>query len=299
MLVITFSAAMAGCAACLLWALAPARHLHPSPHALRAESSHRSRPTEPLLVKRRFFAALDVVGALIPPALRRGSASLADRLSYVGSSLTPREFRTIQVVCAIGGVVVCAAGLMEFQMINPLWLAPAGGASFFLPNQWLRLRRARKSRAIHRLLPEVIDLLSLCVGAGLDLFVALNKVLLIKALRREPLMEELAFVLQDIELGKRRLEALRTMAKRIDLPELSSLIRMVIQADRMGTPIVEVLMVHAEEVRRQRFMRAERAALRAPINILFPLIFCIMPSIALIVGAPIFIQFMHQNPFSR
>ena len=105
--------------------------------------------------------------------------------------------------------------------------------------------------------------------------------------------------LQEIKLGKRRAEALRALSKRLNIPELASFLRTVVQADRMGTPIAEALARHSEDLRSQRFMRAERAALQAPIKILGPLIFCIMPCVAIIVGAPIFLQFMRQSPFGQ
>ena len=112
-------------------------------------------------------------------------------------------------------------------------------------------------------------------------------------------MEELSGALQEMNLGKRRADSLKGMAKRINLAELSSFVRTIVQADRMGTPIAQVLAVHAEDVRSQRFVRAERAALKAPIKILIPLIFCIMPCVAIIVGAPIFLQFMKESPFHQ
>ena len=89
------------------------------------------------------------------------------------------------------------------------------------------------------------------------------------------------------------------MGRRVNAPEMSSLVRTLVQADRMGTPIAEVLSVHSEDMRLERFTWAERQALKAPIKILVPLIFFIMPCVALIVGSPIFLQFMAQNPFHR
>ncbi|HBH96833.1 MAG TPA: secretion system protein F, partial [Candidatus Omnitrophica bacterium] len=82
---------------------------------------------------------------------------------------------------------------------------------------------------------------TLCVGAGLDFLNALNRIVTAKGTRREPLIEELSLVLHEIRLGKRRGEALKTMATRIDLPEIRSFVRTLVQADRMGTPIVEAL----------------------------------------------------------
>ena len=130
----------------------------------------------------------------------------------------------------------------------------------------------------------------------MDFLSAINRVLLIKAFKREPFIQELSIMLHEVKLGKRRSESLRTLAKRVNLPEVTSFVRTLVQADRMGTPISEVLGVHSEDVRTQRFLRAERAALKAPLKILVPLIFCIMPCIGLIIGAPIFMQFMKQTP---
>jgi tight adherence protein C len=168
-----------------------------------------------------------------------------------------------------------------------------------MPQLWLNARLRKRHRAMLALLPEVVDLLALCMGAGLDFLSALKRVAAIKAFQRHPLMEELAGTLQEIRVGKRRSDALRAMARRVNLPELTSFVRTLVQADRMGTPLGEVLAIHSEDVRFQRFMRAERAALKAPIKILIPLIFFILPCVALVVGAPIFIQFSKQNPFAK
>ena len=88
-------------------------------------------------------------------------------------------------------------------------------------------------------------------------------------------------MLQDIKLGRLRAEALKALAQRIETPELSSFVRTMVQADRMGTPIADALAVHAEDIRLQRYLRAERAALKAPIKILIPLILFILPCVFL------------------
>lgn len=175
----------------------------------------------------------------------------------------------------------------------------AAGIGFILPDIQARAKARARRRTIIRLLPTVVDLLTLCIGAGMDFLIALNRVISIKRFQGEPLIAELAAAMQEIKLGKRRAEALKAMAKRVDVQELSSFVRTIVQADRMGTPISDVLNVHAEDLRLERFMVAERAALKAPIKILFPLIFFIMPCVAIIVAAPIFIQFLKQNPFAK
>ncbi|MBI4322875.1 MAG: type II secretion system F family protein [Candidatus Omnitrophica bacterium] len=259
-----------------------------------------SRPLEaPLMGARRGFlrALLSLVGRLVPWIRKREERR--GQLVDTASNLTTEEFEGIKVLAAGGGALLAMVILQELREVTPLWVMAAAVLGFVMPDAWLRARLARRHKAMMRLLPEIIDILALCVGAGLDFLGALNKVVAVKDWKREPLSEELAAVLQDIKLGKRRGEALRAMAKRVKMPEMTSFVRTLIQADRMGTPIGEALAIHAEDLRFQRFTKAERLALKAPIKILIPLIFCILPSVALIVGAPIFMQFVQQNPFGR
>jgi len=137
----------------------------------------------------------------------------------------------------------------------------------------------------------VLNLISLCVGAGLDLILSLNWIIE-RSPVSSPLLDEFAVVLHEINVGQPRRQALRNMAKRLDIPEISSFVRIVVQAEKMGTPIGEALAMYAEEVREMRFERAERQALKAPIKMLFPLVFFILPVVGIIVGGPILIRFM-------
>ena len=218
---------------------------------------------------------------------------------YAGSRVTIGMFRGLKVLSAAGGCALAAIVGAEVGGVPPMMWPVAGVIGFVLPDMWLRSKKGARQRAILRQLPEIVDLLGLCLGAGLDFLVALNKVVSLRQAQKEPLIEELALTLQEIKLGKRRVDALKAMSKRLKLAEISSFVRTVVQADRMGTPITEVLAVHAEDVRMQRMERAERAALKAPMKILVPLIFFIMPCVAIIVGAPVFIQFMRQSPFGK
>jgi tight adherence protein C len=250
-------------------------------------------------------ACLSWVGKLMP---RTGDKDKGEpgreRLPVAGSTLTQEEFIGAKILSAVGGCLVGAVIAREFAAVSWLWLTLAGAIGFAAPDLWRQARIRRRRKALVGPLPEVIDLLSLCVGAGLDFLVAISKVVEVMTAQRRgaprgALLEELSVVSQEVKLGKRRSEALKAMARRANTPEISSFVRTLTQADRMGTPIMEALAIHAEDVRFQRFNRAERAALKAPIKILFPLIFCIMPCVAIVVGAPIFIQFVRQNPFGQ
>ncbi len=245
-----------------------------------------------------------VLAAIGRPFARSGSPageSVNNRLLYANSTLTMQQLYGIKVVAMVGVAFTAIVISREFGPVNVMWAVVGGVIGFIGPDVWLSARITRRHQAILRLLPEVIDLLTLCVGAGLDFLGALNKVVTLKGVRKrqEPLIDELSLVLQEIRLGKRRFEALKAMARRVNLPELSSFVRTLVLADRMGTPIAEVLSIHSDDVRFERYNRAERMALKAPIKILFPLIFCIMPCVALVVGAPILLQFLRENPFAK
>lgn len=254
----------------------------------RSSSLERTLRAFFLLLGRRLARKEDLAADLAKP-----------KVIYTGSPMTLIEFNGVRIFCTIFSAFAGLVLLHEFRTLPPVVVVIAAGAGFFGPTFWLNSKIAARKKAILRLLPEVVDLLTLCIGAGLDFLMGLNKVVSLKKLRREPLLEELGVALQEIKFGKRRMDALKAMAKRINLPEISSFVRTVTQADRMGTPIGEVLAVHSEDVRGERLLRAEREALQAPIKILMPLIFFIMPCVAIVVGAPIFIQFMSQSPFGK
>ena len=257
-------------------------------------------PSPMILARPRvaYWNLLAVLGRLMS-RLSRHTEDVRGRLIYTGSRVTVEEFGGMKVVTALVGGMVGLSLVQELRFPTAAGALLGGLIGMVAPDVWLRVRVAKRQKAIVRLMPEVIDLLSLCIGAGLDFLVSLNKVVALPNFKREPLIEELVVALQEIKLGKRRAEALRALSKRLNIPELASFLRTVVQADRMGTPIAEALARHSEDLRSQRFMRAERAALQAPIKILGPLIFCIMPCVAIIGGAPIFLQFMRQSPFGQ
>ena len=244
---------------------------------------------------------LMAVAAKLVPVSPARAEELNGWLTYLGSGLTAQEFSGLKGLWAALGCVAVVALLPEMVKRYPLGVVLAAAVGFCSPDLWLSSHVAKRHKATLRLLPEVIDLLALCMGAGLDFLGALNRVVAVKAnvKKKEPLLDELSVVMQEIKFGKRRSEALRAMGKRVNLPELSSFVRTLVQADRMGTPIAEVLAVHAEDVRFQRWTRAERAALKAPVKILVPLIFCILPCVAIIVAAPIFLQFTKMKLFGQ
>lgn len=110
--------------------------------------------------------------------------------------------------------------------------------------------------------------------------------------RPNPLVNELNFVWQETNMGKTRQEALRNMAHRLNMPEISSFVRTMVQADKMGTNIEDALRRQSEEALTWRFEKGERQALKAPIKMLFPLLVFILPVVLIIVAGPIILQFL-------
>jgi len=165
---------------------------------------------------------------------------------------------------------------------NILWLAVAAIAGLIIPDLILNSRVKKRKYQIVRILPETIDLLGLCVGAGLDFMAAVRWV--VDKVKINPMIEELVLVLKEINVGKPRVEALRDMARRVDIPDVTSFVRTLIQADRMGTPVEEAFRILSEDSRMRRFHRGERQAVKAPLKMLIPLIFCILPVIGIVIG---------------
>ncbi|MFA6282265.1 MAG: type II secretion system F family protein, partial [Candidatus Omnitrophota bacterium] len=130
---------------------------------------------------------------------------------------------------------------------NILWLAVAGIVGLLIPELILNSRVKKRKYQIVRILPETIDLLGLCVGAGLDFMAAVRWV--VDKVKINPMIEELVLVLKEINVGKPRVEALRDMARRVDIPDVTSFVRTLIQADRMGTPVEEAFKILSEDSR--------------------------------------------------
>ena len=208
------------------------------------------------------------------------------KIEIVHWQITPEVFFSAKEILAI----LFPIFLYLLGITKPLYLGISSLFGFLLLDFSLNSAVKRRKYAIVRVLPETVDLLSLCVGAGLDFMAAVRWI--IEKAKPNPMIEELSKVLEEVNLGKSRTEALRAMSKRLEIPDISSFIRTLIQADRMGTPVEEAFTIISEDVRMRRFQRGQRQAFKAPIKILIPLIFCILPIILIIVGGPVLIRFM-------
>ena len=162
-------------------------------------------------------------------------------------------------------------------------------AGFFAPSMYLYQRTYDRSARIQRELPDAIDLLTISVESGLGFDAALQQV----AYNTEgPLADEFSRVLREMQIGSSRSEALRALAERSNLSELRSFVSSMVQADAFGIPIANVLRVQSSEMRVKRRQRAEEKAQQVPVKMTIPLIFCILPSLFIVVMGPAVLQVM-------
>ena len=250
----------------------------------------------------RFF------GSLVSAGLRwleqkKGGRALASYLVWVrvriqraliaaGSpeGMTADEF--LGLVCfsvlawTAGGAFIWAASGFSFFVLIGVLLGIAH------PVLWLRGKVHRRKQEIRVLMPYALDLLTLSVEAGLDFVSALGRIA--EKLRGTALGEEFEELLRVIRLGQPRAEALREMANRVDMQEVGSFASSLVQADELGASLDQVLRIQADQLRTDRYNRAEKKAMEAPVKILFPLIAFIFPTVFIILFAPIGISYLSK-----
>jgi tight adherence protein C len=166
-----------------------------------------------------------------------------------------------------------------------------GVIGFFLPDLLLYNSGQRRQQRIPTELPDVVDMLTICVEAGLGFDAALAQV---ARNTKGPLASEFARVLQEMQIGKSRSEALRAMADRTTVPELRSLISALTQSGELGIPVAQVLREQSKEMRVRRRQRAEEQAQKVPVKITFPLILCLFPALMVVILGPGVIEIAHS-----
>ncbi|MDP3042665.1 MAG: type II secretion system F family protein [Candidatus Omnitrophota bacterium] len=213
------------------------------------------------------------------------SSDLHKRLASSNNKMSASQFMILKLFMA-GAVPLGAFIAVHAEL---LILIICAGVGFISPDIWLNNLIKKRRALIVKDLPLVIDLLNICVGAGLDFMVAVNRV--IQEFRPCALIEEMKIMAHEIQMGSARRDALKNMSNRINNPEISSFVRTLLQADRIGSPISEALKMQSEEIRLRWFQRGEEMALKAPIKLLFPLLVFILPVVLIIVAGPILLQF--------
>jgi tight adherence protein C len=163
-----------------------------------------------------------------------------------------------------------------------------------MPQMWLVNKITKRQKEIRKALPDALDLLTICVEAGLGFDAAIAQVC---AKWQSELTMALQRVLQEVQLGKLRREALRDMADRIGLPELTSFVAAVIQSEQLGVSLANVLHVQADQMRIRRRQYAEEEARKAPIKMIIPMALLIFPALIVVLLTPAAIRLVQSTLF--
>jgi len=205
-------------------------------------------------------------------------------------SLSPEQFVAGRLLlAALWGAL--AGWLASSFGRDWMWPAAIGfGSGYLYLGIWLKDRVDARKRLLLKQLPFYLDIVTLCVEAGLNLTGAFEQ-----AMHKGPpgpLREEFARILRDVRAGKARMEALRTFADRLNEPAITNLVSALVQAETMGMNLGPILRAQAEQRRTERFVRAEKLAMEAPVKMLFPLIAFIFPCTFIVIAFPIIQKFL-------
>lgn len=249
----------------------------------RAEAEELARPFRERVLEPLLSSAIAAIERWTPRGLL---ARLEQRLAEAGRPVGTGTLLAAKLGGALAGLVLgllMGGGTARGMAAGGL-LAAAG---VLAPDAWLGRRVALRRRALARALPDVLDLLSVSVEAGLGFDGAVQKV---SEKFPTPTSTEFRQYLKELRLGKSREEALRGLAERVGLPEFQSFAAAVIQADRLGVSLSRVLRVQAEQLRQRRRQQAEERAMKTPIKLLVPLVFFIFPTLFIVLLGPAVLQ---------
>jgi tight adherence protein C len=244
-------------------------------------------------LKRQFLELLQALGKANQPTNQTEVVNLRQSLITAGrrSAHVPLIFLGAKLLCSMVALLSVAivphkwlgfpgtTGLITFYVL-------AAGAGYYAPSLWLRSTINRRKQTIIRALPDALDLMVVCVEAGLGLDQAINRVADEIKLSHKELSEEFHLLGLELRAGVARTDALRNLSRRIDLEEIKSLIALLVQTDRFGTSIGQALRVHSEGMKVSRQMKAEERAAKIPVKLLLPLILFIFPNVFIAILGP-------------
>jgi len=224
-------------------------------------------------------------------ANQEASGQLRRNLASAGiySPTAPATYLGYKVALFVLGFAGLATvlGPVEMQVTQRVLLIALGSSAFFfLPNLILANRRVRRREEVQQHLPDAVDMLEICVSAGMGLDAAWNNVAEESRKVSAVLADEMELTNLEINLGVGRAAAMRHMAERTNVPDISSLVALLIQAERFGASVVQALKVYADTMRELRRQRAEERAEKAAVKLLFPMVLFIFPPLLIVMVGP-------------
>ncbi|MET0513835.1 MAG: type II secretion system F family protein [Nitrospiraceae bacterium] len=250
-------------------------------------------------LKTQFYTLLEWLGRMNQPSNVEGVRTTRRLLINAGyrSGKTPVFFLGAKLLVAIAIVLLLAmipAKVLGFPSVSKLtfYYVLAAACGYYAPVLWLRRAIESRKDSLQRAIPDALDLMVVCVEAGLGLDQAIGRVGEEVKRAHPELSDELNILSLELRTGVTRQEALRNLAHRTDLEEVRNLVAILVQTDRFGTSIGQALRVHADSMRTTRRLKAEELAAKLPVKLLLPLIFFIFPSMFIVVIGPACIKMM-------
>jgi tight adherence protein C len=252
---------------------------------LTLEEIELSQPFSERIIKPLIRGMANLVLRLAPS---RNMEALQRKLEMAGrpNNWSPAEFMGVR---GLAGILLGVMGFMLMTLakadIGPkmmIGLAMAG-LGYYLPTAWLGSKIKQRQHNIIKALPDALDLLTISVEAGLGFDAALTKV---TEKWDNELTREFMRVIAEMRVGKKRRDALRDMAARVDIPDVTTFVAAIVQAEQLGVSIAKVLRIQSEQMRIKRRQRAEELARKAPLKMMFPLVFLIFPAIWIVLMGP-------------
>jgi tight adherence protein C len=244
-----------------------------------------ARPARERLLKPFYNAALTLARRFTPAGAR---GAIRRKLIMAGSPFgwDPDRILVAKVACLTGGILIGLLFVILFSFPWPIRLLGFLAIcllGYWLPNLVLTNAVQRRQNDIRSALADSIDLLTICVEAGLGFDAALAHV---SKNTSGPLADEFYRTLQEVQLGRSRNEAMRNLADRSNVPELRAFVLAMVQADIFGVSVANVLRIQARDIRLKRRQLAEERAMKVPIKVLFPVLFCIFPALFVVILGP-------------
>lgn len=224
--------------------------------------------------------------------------SISRNLELAGNPgrMDATTFLAMQFIVSLlfGGILVLSFTFGQSTLpIGQRFLIALGGfiVGFLFPRLWLTSKINNRQKEVRRAMPDALDLLTICVEAGLGFDAAMAKV---SEKWESELSLAFARVIQEIQLGKLRRDALRDMADRLGIPEMTSFVAAVIQSEQLGVSMAKVLRIQSDQMRIKRRQRAEEEAHKAPVKMLLPMALLIFPALMITLMTPAALQFMNS-----
>ena len=265
------------------------------------EDAAPSQPSDQIGDKVRHF--LTRIGRLIAPKTVENRSKSREKFLKAGmrSSTAVGVFWGVKLLvatCLPAGFLLLS--ITFFRIFSTPGIAAIAAAlgllGLYVPELWLKIRISRRRDKISRAIPDALDLMTICLEAGMGLDATINRVGEELRLSHPVLSDELKLMTLELRGGKSRQEALKNLAARTDVEDLNSLVLVLVQAEKFGTSIAQTLRVYADSFRTKRYNRAEEQAAKMPVKLVFPLALFMLPALVMFIMSPAVIRIITSWP---